>query len=339
MTTERASFEKERAIDAAVCEKDSLEDLTVVEDGTERHKDTKEEQDVTGHNFVYVNENIQNNCQTNANFDDTSQERKSTSSFEGSQESIGNSSGENSEKKTAEEQIFKRHSTEKLFSSNFFNHKPSRRRTIHGSSAIPKASSTKDLHRQTSEFGKIVPPKSRGSTLNIISNCKSDDSSCVRETVTSRLRFAKGHVSHGQQECDGKTYVTPTQRKDMEMKQLKQEVKQLKKDVADRVEEIDILKKNLDKEAADLIESKDLKIKEIRTELNGMAASQDELKTSYDGALQKISSLEKTVNELNVRISPCVLYLFFSICIAGEQRLIDMFVRFSKIFNRKSDKK
>ena len=161
----------------------------------------------------------------------------------------------------------------------------------------------------------------------------------MRETVTSRLRFAKGHVSHGQQECDGKTYVTPTQRKDMEMKQLKQEVKQLKKDVADRVEEIDILKKNLDKEAADLIESKDLKIKEIRTELNGMAASQDELKTSYDGALQKISSLEKTVNELNVRISPCVLYLFFSICIAGEQRLIDMFVRFSKIFNRKSDKK
>ena len=306
MTTERATFEKEIAIDAAVCEKDSLEDLSVVEDGTERHKVTKEEQDVTGHNSVYVNENIQNNCQTTANVDDTSQERKSTSSFEGSQESIGNSAGENSEKKTTEEQIFKRHSTEKLFSSNLFNHKLSRRRTIHGSSAIPKASSTKDLHRQTSEFGKIVPPKSRGSTLNI-SNCKSEDSSCVRETITSRLRFAKGHVSHGQQECDGKTYVTPTQRKDMEMKQLKQEVKQLKKDVADRVEEIDILKKNLDKEAADLIESKDLKIKEIRTELNGMAASQDELKTSYDGALQKISSLEKTVNELKVRMSPCVV--------------------------------
>lgn len=44
----------------------------------------------------------------------------------------------------------------------------------------------------------------------------------------------------------------------------------MKKDVVERVEEIDLLKKNFDKEVVDIIESKDFKIKEIWVELKIM---------------------------------------------------------------------
>lgn len=298
MTTER-NISKAPAIDDADCDRDSLEDLTSAVDDAKGSKETKEQQDVASHKFECVNDIVPISCETHANGDDNDNDHssKSSNSTGGSLESIESNVARNLGKHTLKEGDFKKFFTETHHPSKLFDHKISRRRTIAGVNAIPKASSTKDLHRQTSEFGRPLPLKPLGNTLNI-SQFRSDEH--PRETVSSRLRFAKGHVSHDQQECDGKTYVTPTQRKEMEMKQLKGEIKQLKKDVAERVEEIDLLKKNLDKEAADIIESKDLKIQEIRAELKTMTSSQDELKVSYDESLQKISYLEKTVNELKV---------------------------------------
>lgn len=299
MTTER-NISKAPAIDAADCDRDSLEDLTSAVDDAKGSKETKEQQDVASHKFECVNDIVPISCETHANGDDNDHSSKSSNSTGGSLESIESNVARNLGKHTLKEGDFKKFFTETHHPSKLFDHKISRRRTIAGVNAIPKASSTKDLHRQTSEFGRPLPLKPLGNTLNI-SQFRSDEH--PRETVSSRLRFAKGHVSHDQQECDGKTYVTPTQRKEMEMKQLKGEIKQLKKDVAERVEEIDLLKKNLDKEAADIIESKDLKIQEIRAELKTMTSSQDELKVSYDESLQKISYLEKTVDELKATIA------------------------------------
>lgn len=293
MTTERDISKEGAAIDAADCDGDSLEDLTFAAvDDAKGSKETKEQQDVAGHKFECVNDIVPISCETQANGDDNDHSSRSTSSTGGSLESIESNASRHLDKHTLKEGDFKKFFVESHQPSKLFDHKISRRRTIAGVTAIPKASSTKDLHRQTSEFGRHIPLKPLGNIS------RSDEH--PRETVSSRLRFAKGHVSHDQQECDGKTYVTPTQRKEMEMKQLKGEIKQLKKDVAERVEEIDLLKKNLDKEAADIIESKDLKIQEIRAELKTMTSCQDELKVSYDESLQKISSLEKTVNELKV---------------------------------------
>lgn len=293
MTTERNTGKEGAAIDAADCDGDSLEDLTFAAvDDAKGSKETKEQQDVASHKFECVNDIVPISCETHANGDDNDLSSKSTNSTGGSLESIESNASRNLDKHTLKEGEFKKFFAESHHPSKLFDHKISRRRTIAGVTAIPKASSTKDLYRQTSEFGRHIPLKPLGNTS------RSDEH--PRETVSSRLRFAKGHVSHDLQECDGKTYVTPTQRKEMEMKTLKGEIKQLKKDVAERVEEIDLLKKNLDKEAADIIESKDLKIQEIRAELKTMTSCQDELKVSYDESLQKISSLEKTVNELKV---------------------------------------
>lgn len=296
MTTERNTGKEGAAIDAADCDGDSLEDLTFAAvDDAKGSKETKEQQDVASHKFECVNDIVPISCETHANGDDNDLSSKSTNSTGGSLESIESNASRNLDKHTLKEGEFKKFFAESHHPSKLFDHKISRRRTIAGVTAIPKASSTKDLHRQTSEFGRHIPLKPLGNTS------RSDEH--PRETVSSRLRFAKGHVSHDLQECDGKTYVTPTQRKEMEMKTLKGEIKQLKKDVAERVEEIDLLKKNLDKEAADIIESKDLKIQEIRAELKTMTSCQDELKVSYDESLQKISSLEKTVNELKAAIA------------------------------------
>lgn len=293
MTTERNTGKEGAAIDAADCDGDSLEDLTFAAvDDAKGSKETKEQQDVASHKFECVNDIVPISCETHANGDDNDLSSKSTNSTGGSLESLESNASRNLDKHILKEGEFKKFFAESHHPSKLFDHKISRRRTIAGVTAIPKASSTKDLYRQTSEFGRHIPLKLLGNTS------RSDEH--PRETVSSRLRFAKGHVSHDLQECDGKTYVTPTQRKEMEMKTLKGEIKQLKKDVAERVEEIDLLKKNLDKEAADIIESKDLKIQEIRAELKTMTSCQDELKVSYDESLQKISSLEKTVNELKV---------------------------------------
>lgn len=307
MTTKCAFLFDGAAIDACLSEKDSLEDLRIEEDGAEKQTDTKENQDVTGHNSDHVNENVQTVNETNDDRDNAYKTSPSTTSNHGSSENVDIVITTDPEKQILQEEEGFKNSLET--NCPLFDYKISRRRTIHGVEILPRANSTKDLRRQTSDFGRFPLSRPKGSTLNLV--C-AGESPCVRETLTSRLRFEKGHVSHDLQGCDGKTYVTPTQRKDMEMRQLKKEVKELKKDIAERVEEIDLLKKNIDKEAADIIESKDLKIKEIRAELDTLLANHDELKSSYDQALEKVAALENTVKELKVEFlisyisNPCI---------------------------------
>ncbi|XP_062594600.1 uncharacterized protein LOC134256022 [Saccostrea cucullata] len=303
MTTEGTSLSQGTTIDASVCETDSLEDLRVIQDVTEGPAYTKEDQDVAGYN---VNEDSPNKNKANGECDDNNQTSQLTDSSKGSTESIDkvtprDPSRQSLEKKGEKNNFLETNNASSNSASKLFDYKIRRRRTIDGVNAIPKASSTKDLHRQTSDFGRSFLPRPKGSTLNLSSS--GENPPCVRETLTSRLRFEKGHLSHELQDCDCNNYVTPTQRKEMEMKQLKKEVKQLKKDIAERVEEIDLLKNNIDKEAAELIECKNIKIKEIREELDSMTISQTELKSSYDEALEKISSLEETVKNLKAIIA------------------------------------
>ncbi|XP_061168803.1 uncharacterized protein LOC133178048 [Saccostrea echinata] len=300
MTTEAASLTQGTAIDVSVCEKDSLEDLRVVKDVTEGPTYTKEHQDVAEYNLNCVNEDSPNKNKANGLCDDIYKTSQRTYSSKGSTENIDKVTPRDPSRQFSEEEK-KNCFLQTNNASKLFDYKIRRRRTIDGVNAIPKASSTRDLHRQTSDFGRSFLPRPKGSTLNL--SYSGESPPCVRETLTSRLRFEKGHLSHELQNCDCNNYITPTQRKEMEMKQLKKEVKQLKKDIAERVEEIDLLKKNIDKEAAEIIECKNTKIKEIREELDSMTISQTELKSSYHEALEKVSSLEETVKNLKAVIA------------------------------------
>lgn len=89
MTTERNTGKEGAAIDAADCDRDSLEDLTFAAvDDAKGSKETKGQQDVAGHKFECVNNIVPISCETHANGDDNDHSSKSTNSTGGSLESI-----------------------------------------------------------------------------------------------------------------------------------------------------------------------------------------------------------------------------------------------------------
>ncbi|KAK3087573.1 hypothetical protein FSP39_007680 [Pinctada imbricata] len=125
-----------------------------------------------------------------------------------------------------------------------------------------------------------------------------DDICCVRETLTSRMRYEKGHNQHEQAECEGDDYLTPTQRKEVELKEIRKEVKNLRKELKEKIEEIDLLKQNIDKEAAAIIEDKDKKIQAIKDELGTLQNEQDDLRQSYTESVRNVATLELTIDSL-----------------------------------------
>lgn len=101
MTTERDVSKEGAAIDAADCDRDSLEDLTFAAvDDAKGSKETKEQQDVASHKFECVNDIVPISCETHANGDDNDHSSKSTSSTGGSLESIESNASRNLDKHT-----------------------------------------------------------------------------------------------------------------------------------------------------------------------------------------------------------------------------------------------
>ena len=129
-----------------------------------------------------------------------------------------------------------------------------------------------------------------------------DDCHNVRETVTSRMRYEKGHNTHEVNECEGDDYMTPTQRKEVELRQFKRDVKNLRKELAEKVEEIDLLRKNIDKEAAGIIEDKDDKIRAIQEEMKVLQFEQDELRQLHEESVKNGAVLEHTIAGLKVKL-------------------------------------
>lgn len=136
----------------------------------------------------------------------------------------------------------------------------------------------------------------RGESLTCLSTSENHG---VRETVTSRMRFEKRHVIHDQ-ECEGEEYVTPTQRKEHLLKDLKIQVKDLTGAIEEKDHEIERLKQDIDKEAQRIIREKNEAARELKSDLDGLQTEHDDLKLSYQKSLLTIVNTEETVAELQV---------------------------------------
>ncbi|OWF38867.1 DNA repair protein rad-50-like [Mizuhopecten yessoensis] len=129
-----------------------------------------------------------------------------------------------------------------------------------------------------------------------------NDNHGVRETVTSRMRFEKRHIPH-EQECDGDDYMTPTQRRDQLLKDLKVQVKELTSEIEARDQQIERLKQDIDEEARKIIEQKNEEARLLQSNLNSLKTEHDDLKMSYQKSLCSIVDLEETLSQLNERIA------------------------------------
>ncbi|XP_060069981.1 uncharacterized protein LOC132550005 [Ylistrum balloti] len=127
------------------------------------------------------------------------------------------------------------------------------------------------------------------------------ESRAVRETLTSRLRFEKRHIPHDQ-DCEGEDYMTPTQRKDQLLKDLKIQVKDLASEVEARDLQIERLKQDIDQEAREIIDRKKEEARLLQSNLDILQTEHDDLKMSYQKSLCSIVDLEESISQLNERI-------------------------------------
>ena len=70
-----------------------------------------------------------------------------------------------------------------------------------------------------------------------------------RETIASRLRFEKQHLSH-EKECGYDDYLTPLQRKEILIRDLKRRVRELSSIIVDKDKEIALYKQDVDEETS-----------------------------------------------------------------------------------------
>ncbi|PVD32166.1 hypothetical protein C0Q70_07595 [Pomacea canaliculata] len=121
----------------------------------------------------------------------------------------------------------------------------------------------------------------------------------AKETVTSRLRFEKRHQDHGQERQE---YLTPTQRKDVLIRELKKQVKQLSKMLQDKDEEMEAWRARLRTETRELLATAQ---RETEEAMKTTALTREEvfsLRASQEESLTMMSNLRRQVDELKKQI-------------------------------------
>lgn len=140
---------------------------------------------------------------------------------------------------------------------------------------------------------------------------KSESSACIlqtaseshgiRETRLSRARFEKCHETHDGPDCEGEDYLTPTQRKDNMIRDLKKEVKDLKQSLSDKITELETEKKNFEKKLELVIAEKGTEMVIVKSDMESLQQKNEDLQKSHQVSVNTINMLEETIRELKVR--------------------------------------
>lgn len=128
----------------------------------------------------------------------------------------------------------------------------------------------------------------------------------IRETVTSRMRYEKGHSIHDQ-ECNAEEYMTPTQRKGQQVKEMKVQIKELSKALEDRDLQIEQLRDSVGKETASVLECKNREILKVQEELRAVEEKFQALTNSYGESVKTVNILKETVRDLKVCSRFCTI--------------------------------
>lgn len=113
-------------------------------------------------------------------------------------------------------------------------------------------------------------------------------------------RFELGHASHDSS-CDMNSYLTPTQRKDQQIKELKSQVKVMGKQLEDKERDIESLKSQLGQEAAKAFDQRTEQIQKVRDETIALQLKNEQLANDYTESQKMIKQLQIDIEELKVK--------------------------------------
>ncbi|KAJ8322345.1 hypothetical protein KUTeg_000816 [Tegillarca granosa] len=125
-----------------------------------------------------------------------------------------------------------------------------------------------------------------------------NESHGIRETLTSRMRFEKKHGSHEIPDCEGESYLTPTQRNEQQVKYMRKEIKDLRIAIEGKEKEIEELKHKNSCDELKIFENKEKEVLEILLELDALKMENDKIRKSYEESVKSINALENTIRDL-----------------------------------------
>lgn len=115
--------------------------------------------------------------------------------------------------------------------------------------------------------------------------------------LSSRKRFELGHASHDSG-CDMNSYLTPTQRKEQQIKELKSQVKVMGKQLEDKERDIESLKGQLGQEEARVFDQRTEEIQKVRDETIAVQVKNEQLTADNTESQKIVKQLQLEIEEL-----------------------------------------
>nr|KAG5693615.1 hypothetical protein BaRGS_014635 [Batillaria attramentaria] len=122
--------------------------------------------------------------------------------------------------------------------------------------------------------------------------------SSSKETLTSRMRHEKHHQEHGRSFDTPDTYLTPSQRKDLLVKDLKSRVKILEKLLQEKERVMDDLRATYETEKDDLRTALQRQVKEAKQLASMSQEEVTSLQESHEESVRMVASLQQVVDDL-----------------------------------------
>ncbi|KAK7091657.1 dentin sialophosphoprotein-like [Littorina saxatilis] len=148
------------------------------------------------------------------------------------------------------------------------------------------------LRRSTSQCENISVCSDSGCFTGIPANRS-------KETLTSRLRFEKHHHDHDQSHLDvSDTYLTPSQRKDLVLRDLKQRVKDLTKELEDRQREVEQLRARIEDKREQANGKLQGELEEARALAETARKEVTSLKESHEESVKTVATLQQQLEDV-----------------------------------------
>ena len=124
----------------------------------------------------------------------------------------------------------------------------------------------------------------------------------IKENISSLKRKEIAHKVHHQQQSgtDNDEYLTPYQRKDKLINELKAELKMAQNTIKERDEELEFIRNEQDAMVQEVVEQKNNCISELTKQLAEIHCSHDDLALSQEEAIETIGELRERIKKLEV---------------------------------------
>ena len=161
-----------------------------------------------------------------------------------------------------------------------------------------KARTNSNFNKQK-DINKPISQKDRRLSESCILQTSSE-SHGIRETRLSRSRYEKCHEHHDGVECEGEDYLTPTQRKDNLLRDLKKEVLELKRLLSEKSQELITERESFEKKLELVLAEKGTEIVILKSDIETLEKKNEDLQKSYQVSINTVNILEDNIRELKV---------------------------------------